>query len=158
MTMQIARFCVTATALAFLGLVPMAVSAADPPAYRDSDQPKDATPEAKLLHFNSKHRVPGRLMVHFIGTPQIEVLLASGANVGELPTDKESAARVATEIADRVGAKFLSLVFSRRHGKGIIAIFDMTDEQAREVANDPRVYLVEPDLYAFPANQGGQFR
>lgn len=121
------------------------------PVYRDSDQPKDPSPAAKLLHFDNKHRVPGRLFVHFIGAQQIEALVAQGSNVGELPTDKGSAARVAAEIADRVGAKVVSLLVSRRTGKGIIAIFDMSDEQARQVAEDPRVYLIEPDCYAFPA-------
>lgn len=154
---HLSNLCVIASILAScafqpaLGQVDTAEQPLPPPVYRDSDQPKDSSPGAKLLHFNNKYRVPNRLMVQLIGAAQIEAIKASGSNVGELPIDKESAARVSTEIASRVGAKFLSILSTGRRGKGFVAIFDMTDPQAREAAEDPRVYLIEPDCYAFPA-------
>jgi len=111
--------------------------------------PKDDSDAAKLLHFDSPQRIHGRFLVQFKSDSELSAAanqLTRFSNK-QMPTNADNAKIAAAEVAKQVGGRVVDIL-GRVGGKdtGFTFVIEMPDEKALDLAKDPRIKMIEPDM------------
>ena len=113
------------------------------------DLPKDDSDAAKLLHFDSPQRIHGRFLVEFKSDSELSAAADKLRQFAkeDLPTNGDYANRAAAQVAKQVGGRVVDMIGRVGGvGSGFVFIIEMPDEKALELAKDPRIKLISPDV------------
>jgi len=129
-----------------------------PPPSNDPATPDVVIPPSKLLHFDSQIRIPNRYMVKFKDDKALaaDVSARNAADMKIAPSllpDSETnikslANSISTTYQQKEGKTNTILgVWTRPGGRGF-GVEGISEGDITELAQDPRVEFVEPDMYA----------
>jgi hypothetical protein len=121
--------------------------------------PDVVIPPSKMINLDSPNRVPRSYLVRFHNISDLAASNADGLEIARetLPTNSESAGLIANAFAAkyrilRGRGNVLSGLWCFRNWCGF-GIGDIDEVDIAELAQDPRVWWVEPDVYGKSTRQ-----